>query len=212
MFKTRDYWAEETLLYSEPHFRLIKSARIFNKLSRGRESELLDVGCGPGTLNALLGDNFSYYGIDICIQDPAPNLAEFDVAERPIEFEDKKFDFVAAFGFFEYMGELQQKKMKEIRQNLKPTGKFVTSFVNFEHRDIGASIHPAYNNIVPLGEFAKDLGEFFHIDRCFPTSHNWHASEPRRDWLMKLQLPLEPSIPAVSPLLAVEYFFICSAA
>ncbi len=74
----RDFWIAENLNYAKPHYRLEKAARIVNKLARGQNRTLLDVGCGPATLKHLLGGNIQYHGIDIAIHNPAPNLREVD--------------------------------------------------------------------------------------------------------------------------------------
>ena len=42
----RDFWGKENLKFIEPHFRLEKSARIIDNIARGRDCDLLDVGCG----------------------------------------------------------------------------------------------------------------------------------------------------------------------
>ena len=102
----KDFWSEENLKYSRPHYRLEKSARLINRLARGRERTLLDVGCGPATLMSLLEPNIKYYGIDIAIHDPAPNLIEADFLETPIRFDEKRFDIVLAQGVFRICGEL----------------------------------------------------------------------------------------------------------
>src|SRR5262245_7199315 len=77
----RDFWSEENLKFTQPHFRLRKAARIINKMARGNECDLLDVGCGPATLMKLLDENIHYYGMDIAIQEPAQNLIEADFLE-----------------------------------------------------------------------------------------------------------------------------------
>src|SRR5450755_4102425 len=100
----KDFWSEENLKYSRPHFRLEKSARIISNLARGRERSLLDVGCGPAALMHLLPPNIRYHGIDISIPVPGPNLIESDFLSSPIGFNGKKFDIVLAQGVFEYMG------------------------------------------------------------------------------------------------------------
>src|SRR5262245_36698075 len=80
------FWISENRSYSEPHYRLRKSARLIRKLAGERRCTLLDVGCGPATLSELLPATVTYYGIDIAIQQPAPNLIEADTLEGPIEF------------------------------------------------------------------------------------------------------------------------------
>ena len=131
----KDFWSKENLKYSRPHYRLEKSARIINRLARGKRCTLLDVGCGPAALMPLLRPNIQYYGIDIAIHDPAPNLIEADFLETPIRFDDKRFDIILAQGVFEYMGNFQAQKFTEIAQLLNDSGIFIVSYVNFDHRD-----------------------------------------------------------------------------
>ena len=70
----RDFWADENTKYTRPHHRMLKVARLVNRLAAGKNCRLLDVGCGPATLGLLLDPNMRYYGIDIAIQEPSPNL------------------------------------------------------------------------------------------------------------------------------------------
>ena len=132
-----------------------------------------------------------------------------DIVENPIKFKEKKFDIVLAQGLFEYLGEVQSRKFADIRDLLKDDGKFIVSYVNFGHRR--RQVYWPYSNIQPLDEFQKSLGAYFHIDRLFPTSHNWNHSEPNRRLLRAVQRHVNINVPAISPALAVEYFFICSA-
>ena len=127
----RAFWSKENLKFNEPWYRLQKSARIIGRLAQGRECSLLDIGCGPGTLGRLLPENVDYYGIDIAIHDPAPNLLEADILERPISFGDRRFDIVIAQGVFEYLGDRQSQKFSEISQLLHNDGTFVVSYTNF---------------------------------------------------------------------------------
>jgi SAM-dependent methyltransferase len=205
----KKFWFDENLRYSQPHFRLIKCANIVKGLSKGKPCELLDVGCGPATLAKLLSENFQYYGIDLAIHEKSPYLKEIDILNKPIEFEDRKFDFVVASGVFEYMGDQQHQKFSEIGNILKPEGKFIATFINIHHR------HPLhafgmYNNILPIGEFLRDLKTVYRVDRFFPTAHNWLGSEPRKPLIMMLNMHMNINIPVISPRLAVEYIFICS--
>jgi SAM-dependent methyltransferase len=204
----RDFWSKENLKYNRPHYRLEKSARIVNRLARGKRFTLLDVGCGPAALMPLLRSNIQYYGIDIAIHDPAPNLIEADVLKSPIRFDDKRFDIVIAQGFFEYVGTFQAQKFAEISQLLNDGGIFIVSYVNFGHRD--KRIYWPYSNVQALNDFRQSLAEYFEIKRSFPTSHNWHHSEPRRKFIKAANMHTKINVPFISPVLAIEYFFICS--
>ena len=204
----KDFWSKENLQYNRPHYRLEKSARIVNRLARGKKLALLDVGCGPAALMPLLQSNIEYYGIDIAIHDPAPNLIEADLANTPIRFDDKRFDIVIAQGFFEYMGTFQAQKFTEISQLLNDGGIFIVTYVNFGHRD--KDIYWPYSNVQALNDFRQSLAQYFEIKRSFPTSYNWQHNEPNRKLIKAANKYLSNiNFPFIGPVLAVEYFFIC---
>jgi SAM-dependent methyltransferase len=202
----RDFWSKENLKFVAPHYRLRKSAGIVNKIAGDRPCDLLDVGCGPGALALLLRPGISYFGIDIAVHEPAPNLIETDFLEAPISFHGRTFDIVVAQGVFEYIGTFQEAKFAEISGLLKDDGRFVVSYVNFDHR--ARNLYWPYSNIQPLREFRASLARYFTIERYVPTSHNWNHSEPGRPLIQALQVPVR--LPVISRYLAVEYFFVCS--
>jgi cyclopropane fatty-acyl-phospholipid synthase-like methyltransferase len=203
----RDFWIRENKKHTPAHYRLRKSARIVNALAGGEESDLLDVGCGPATLMRLLRPNIHYCGIDIAIQDPAPNLIETDFLDGPVGFDGRRFDIVTALGVFEYMGARQERKFSEIAQLLDEQGRFVLTYTNFGHRD--KRIFEAFSNVQPLAKFRESLARHFTIDQSFPTAYNWHGGQPVRGWLKSVNMPVRANIPLANGL-AVEYFFICS--
>jgi len=207
-YHKKDLWKEENANYERSHFRLEKAARIASKIAGGKECSLLDIGCGPATLSRLLVPGIEYYGIDIAIHAPAPNLLEADLLENPIRFGDKRFDIVLAQGFFEYSGSFQSQKLAEIAQLLNEDGRFILSYVNFGHRK--REIYWLYNNIQSLDNFRESLAQHFKIQASFPTSHNWKHSEPNRKIVKAANMRLNANIPFISSRLAVEYFFICS--
>jgi SAM-dependent methyltransferase len=203
----RDFWSRENLKYTKPHYRLEKVSRLVNRIGRDRPCSIFDVGCGPATLRHLLVPGIKYFGADIAIQEPAPYLLEADFVEGPIRFGDRKFDIVLAQGFFEYVGEHQSRKFSEIAAIVKPGGIFLTTYVNFGHRD--REIYWPYSNVQPFTDFRDALGEHFDVRRYFPTSHNWRHGEPNR-WLIRdLNMHLNTNFPLISPRLAVEYIVIC---
>jgi len=208
-YHKRDFWIKENLNYVEPHFRLAKAARIIDRLARGRECDLLDVGCGPATLARLLTKNVRYYGIDIAIHNPAPNLLELDFAENPIRFDGKRFDLIVAQGVFEYIGAVQAEKFREIAGLLNEGGKFLVSYVNFNH--LNWHRYSPYNNIQSFGDFRNSLEQYFRIDRFFPTSQRWRHEEPRTRMMKAIQMHINLNVRIISRIFAVEYFFICRA-
>ena len=207
-YRKKDFWTKESATYSRPHYRLEKSARMINNLARGKKCTLLDVGCGPATLMRQLTSNIDYYGIDIVIPEPAPNLIEVDLLESPIRFGDKRFDIVLSQGFFEYVGDFQSQKLAEIAQVLNEKGTFIVSYTNFGHRN--KEIYWLYNNVQSLENFQESLTRYFKINRYLPTSHNWNHTEPNRKLVKSINMHIDFNLPFISPILAVEYFFVCS--
>jgi SAM-dependent methyltransferase len=203
-----EFWRDENLKYVEPHFRMLKAARIITRLAQDREVSLLDVGCGPATLRHLLPAPVKYHGIDIAIHEQDPNLIESDIVKQPIRFRDERFDIVIAQGFFEYVGDYESEKFDEIAQLIAPGGTFVVSYVNFEHRK--RDVYEPYSNVRPVTEFRDDLTRRFAIRRCIPTSHNWPHREPNRRLVRAANMRLNVAVPFLSPWLAVQYLFICS--
>jgi SAM-dependent methyltransferase len=204
----RDFWSKENLKFSQPHYRMEKAVRIINGIARGRQCELLDVGCGPATLMHLLPPSVHYYGIDMAIQEQAPNLSEADIVKSPIGFAGKHFDIVLAQGVFEYVPEVRAQKFAEIAKILKPGGTFIVTYWNYAHRN--PVVYHAHRNAQPVAGFRRDLARYFIVNRCFPASHNWYHGSPSMKLNKVVNMHLNVSIPLISRLLAVEYFFLCS--
>jgi len=204
----RDFWSKENLKFSQPHYRMEKVARIINGIAKGKECDLLDIGCGPAALMHLLPPGVHYYGIDMAIQDPAPNLAEADIVKTPIRFADKRFDIVVAQGVFEYVPEVQSQKFAEIAEILNPGGTFIVTYWNYAHRN--PVVYHAHRNVQPLADFRRDLAQHFSVNRFFPASHNWYHGSPSMKLNKVVNMRLNVNIPLISRILAVEYFFLCS--
>lgn len=204
----KDYWIKENLAFSQVHLRLEKCASIVNSLANGRNCDLLDLGCGPATFAKLLDKNINYFGLDIAIQDPAPNLCEKDLLEDEIKFGDKTFDFIVALGFFEYMGNNQQQKFAEINKILKEGGKFILTYSNINHYNFNPD--QPWNNMQSIDNFKKDLRAYFIVDRLSITSHNRKYYTSSNRIMRHFQKKINLYIPIISPLLAIEYILICS--
>jgi cyclopropane fatty-acyl-phospholipid synthase-like methyltransferase len=202
------FWDVANISFGEPWYRLQKAAGLVARLSGDRRCTLLDVGCGPGTLMRLLPGNIEYFGIDIAIHTTSPNFIEADIAREPIAFNGKRFDLVTALGLFEYVDDSQSQKFADVAEILQPDGKFVLTYTNFGHRK--SRIYEAFSNIQPLDSFKQDLQRYFTVERCFPASHNWKHSQPDRRIIKAANMRVNANIPVLSPMLAVDYFFICS--
>ncbi len=178
----RDFWSQENLKYSRPHYRMRKVAREVNRLADAKACRLLDVGCGPAALRQLLDSTITYHGIDIAIGQPSPGLVERDLLRQPIDSDHAPFDLIVAQGFFEYMADAQSEKFAEIADLLVPDGTFIVTYVNFDHRR--PTHYTPYSNVQSSAAFQKSLAEHFVVDKQIPTAHNWNHSEPER-WLVR---------------------------
>lgn len=206
----RDYWNSESAKFSRPWYRVQKTGQLINKISAGRGScTLLDIGCGPAALAGVLRPGIEYFGIDIAIQEPAPNLREADLLQTPIAFGGRTFDLITALGFFEYMADAQSRKLAEIAGLLSDGGTFIVTYTNFGHRK--RYVFPAFSNVQPLADFRRGLERHFTVERCFPASHNWKHSQPDKPLVRAVNMRVSANIPVISPMLAVDYFFVCSA-
>ena len=174
----KDFWNRESSKFAAPHYRLQKAARLITWIAGTEERSFLDIGCGPATLGRVLPSNIRYYGIDIAIQDPSPNLLEADLLETAIKFGDRQFDIVLAQGLFEYLADAQAQKFAEISELLAPNGTFIVSYTNFAHRK--PQIYHAYSNVQPLDCFRADLESDFVMERAVPASYNWNHGQPGR--------------------------------
>ena len=129
----------------------------------------------------LLPANIHYYGIDIAIHDPAPNLMEADLVESEIAFGGKRFDLVSALGVFEYVGQAQSRKFSEIAKILNADGKFIVTYTNFGHRK--PRIYEPFSNVQPLDSFRQDLRRYFTYRPVLPglTQLEAQPAQPRAD-------------------------------
>jgi cyclopropane fatty-acyl-phospholipid synthase-like methyltransferase len=203
----RDFWADENTKYTRPHHRMLKVARLVNRLAAGKDCRLLDVGCGPATLGLLLDRNVQYYGIDIAIQEPSANLTECDILQEPISSEWAPFDLIVAQGLFEYLADNQSRKFEEIAALLTRQGKFIASYVNFDHRR--PNHYWPYNCIQSGAQFRASLAEYFVIEKQIPTSHNWNHHEPERSYLRLPNMYVNLNLPYVTRRLGVQYVYVC---
>jgi predicted TPR repeat methyltransferase len=206
-YHKRDFWAAENLKYQEPHFRMRKVARVIRQVAGTRQADLLDVGCGPGTLASLLPAGVRYHGIDIAIASPAPHLLEADIVTAPIAFGGQLFDIVVAQGLFEYLGDVQSRKLAEIAGLLADGGTFVCTYQNFAHRR--KSLYWPYSNVQHPEDFRRDVEQHFRIERVFPTAYNWNHSHPNRPLIRLPQERLSVNLPLIGHSLAVDYCYVC---
>src|SRR2546423_4832959 len=132
-----------------------------------------------------------------------------DIIEEPVSFRGQTFDVIVAQGLFEYAGEFQAKLFAEIAGLLNDGGRFVLTYQNFGHRK--REIYWPYSNVQKPGDFRRELSRFFRIERSYPGSHNWNHSQPGRTFMKASQARLTLNIPLISPVLAVDYLYVCTA-
>ncbi|MFH1964698.1 MAG: class I SAM-dependent methyltransferase [Acidobacteriota bacterium] len=104
------------------------------------QARVLDLGCGAGGLDSLLGDRcLQYVGIDykmhILLLTPPSDHAGFVQGNGiSLPFPDSSFDYIFALDVLEHLSEgvsWQKEFMKEIRRVLSPLGIALLSTPNF---------------------------------------------------------------------------------
>jgi hypothetical protein len=106
------------------------------------------------------------------------------------------------------MADAQSRKFAEISRLVKSGGTFVVTYTNFGHRR--PHVFEAFSNVQPLADFRRDLERYFTVDRHFPASHNWKHSQPDKPLVKAINMRVSANIPVISPMLAVDYYFVCS--
>jgi ubiquinone/menaquinone biosynthesis C-methylase UbiE len=160
---------------------------------------LIDVGCGSGRLAYPLSEYLSgrYLGIDIVpeLVDYARKLVgrsdwRFEVAKGlTIPERDRQADMVCFFSVFTHLLHEQTfLYLQEAVRVLKPKGKIVFSFLEFEE-----SAHwPAFENAV------KNLG-----NDSYPMT-TFVSRDAIRAWATHLNLRIEAMVDAVEPHIALS--------
>ena len=203
----RDFWSLENLKYSQPHYRMRKVARVLNHLADEKPCRLLDVGCGPAALRHLLDPDIAYHGVDIAIQEPSPELVERDLLREPITSDDAPFDLVVAQGFFEYMSDAQSKKFAEIADLLAPDGRFVATYVNFDH--LIPEYYTPYEQYPATRRIPEGPGRAIRHREAGADCTNWNHSEPGQ-WFVRIpNMYINVKVPMLTSRLAVTYIFVC---
>lgn len=90
---------------------------------------------------------------------------------------------------------------------MAPDGKFVATYVNFDHRS--PDYYTPYSNIQAASDFRRSLSEQFMIERRIPTAHNWNHSEPGLWFVRTPNMHINVNVPVLTNWLAVEYIYVC---
>ena len=135
------------------------------------------------------------------------DLTECDILQEPISSEEARFDLIVAQGLFEYLADSHSRKLAEIADLLAPHGKFIASYVNFDHRR--PNHYWPYSCIQPAAHFRARLAEHFIIEKPLPTSHNWNHHEPERWYLRMPNMHINLNMPLVTRRQGVQYVYVC---
>lgn len=116
----------------------LKFARIAREVAGRRR--LLDVGCGPGTLLGVLGDEFDTVGVDITEPQIAyarevygePNRTFHACALEELPRDSEPFDAVTAVELIEHLPEeMAMSTLRDAVARLRPGGKLVLTTPDF---------------------------------------------------------------------------------
>lgn len=191
------YWAQESLLYWQPHARLRFMAKILNRLPQRR---LLDLGCSGGALRDLLPASFTYFGCDITNEAsqrlPSGHFLQRDFNESAdlSFFADQGIDVIHVGGVLEYLREPVQ--LLVAARNLVPAGApLVLSMINFEgaHYSEPRTHHAKWIYRPGLDALLRMLS-----DTCWRVERIWPFAEKRglkKTWFQGWAKVLGPTHP-----------------
>lgn len=124
--------------------------KVFEKCSI-TEGSILDVGCGPGNLQNVLGNSFSYTGIDISEQMlQRAHMKGYNIINGLIEKElllipDKSFDYVVSLSALHFVEDIRS-IISEINR-ISRKG-WIISFANIteNYKEYFSPYAPVYNH------------------------------------------------------------------
>lgn len=135
-----EHWNDRAGAFGTPHLRLRVIAGIVASLPGGART-LLDVGCSPGTLGAMLPRGTDYFGVDIASEimpvGTSPDhfvVADLNAGEEP--FPAQRFDVVVVSGMFEYIRD-PSAFMRLLARRVRPGGHLILTYMNRRnHREL----------------------------------------------------------------------------
>lgn len=154
------YWNSNTLRFNLVHQRLIIIRSLIDCIPRPL-TQLLDVGCGLGTMKQLLPETVEYFGIDIASDviklknDPA-HFEVVDLNGLPQCFGERKFELAICSGIFEYI-QYPKTFLRFLSDKIINGGYLIITYNNRQHyQTIFDSIlgrppqytHPQFNFIL----------------------------------------------------------------
>lgn len=130
---------------------------ILDMIPDGKGLDILDMGCGPGSMTEMLAKNHHVVGVDISekMVDFAKRNSNSDAVYMAGDAEtfdsNRKFDVAISKGMFEYL-ESDDEAMGNIHRLLKPNGRLIAEFrhAGFRHGD------PNYVDPYPTRRRAHD--------------------------------------------------------
>jgi len=137
--QTATFWDKQAKGYAAKPVKDVQSyeemlAEVSKHLSP--EDKVLEIGCGTGSTAVRMADHVANWTasdispemISIAKAKPAPESANFLVADADTEFEDAPFDVVTAFHILHLVPE-PNKTIKSLFNQLRPGGLFVSKTV-----------------------------------------------------------------------------------
>jgi len=169
-----------------------KVARMVSRLAGDREYDLLDVGCGPGTLQRLMPSNVPITASTS--QSPRLRITCLRrISWKPRSTSGIRFDFVVAQGISSTWASTSHRIRRDRRT---PQARRQVRAHVPELRPQATRGLLAVQQCPAPGQLPRDLSRFFKINRSFPLSHNWNHSQPRRPLMKASQAHINLNVPS----------------
>lgn len=138
---------------------------VIGKRIQGKSPRVLDVGCGPGNVAALLNnESFEYVGVDYRKpEDLHPNVGVFHEKDLEKDFDldyGREFDYVVFGDILEHLRE-PAKILEGAHRYLKPGGQIIVSVPNILHWSVRLMVLTGHFVYMDRGILDKTHLRFF---------------------------------------------------
>ena len=146
-----------------------KFARVLTELAGYKD--ILDLGCGPGTMIGQLASDVNAIGVDIASKQidfatnryGATNRHFLTIIENvPLPFPEKSFDAVSLVEFIEHLRPIESLRLlREVHRVIRPGGKLIITTPNYH------SFWPVLEFVINLvGKVTYEKQHICHYNLC----------------------------------------------